>query len=96
MAITYFLPTEVEYRSSKNGRFLRACNAVPVAGARRRASEFTVGEVTIDVRILVTTTGSGIPSRFHLIYSPKKGVNIVSTGRPGPPKGSPQYEYFAY
>jgi hypothetical protein len=78
MAITYFLPTEVEYRSSKNGRFLRACNAVPVAGARRRASEFTVDEVTIDVRILVDTTGTGIPFGFHYIYGRKKGVNIVS------------------
>jgi hypothetical protein len=68
MAIAYFLPTEVEYRSSKNGRFLRACNAVPVAGDRRRASEFTVGEVTIDFRILVTTTGSGIPSSDFTIY----------------------------
>jgi len=96
MAITYFLPTAVEYRSSKNGRFLRARNAVPVAGDRRRASEFAVGEVTIDFRILVTTTGSGIPVGFHHIYRSKKGVNLVSTGWPRPPKESPQYGYFAY
>ena len=51
---------------------------MPVAGARRRASEFTVDKVTIDVRILVDTTGTGIPFGFHYIYGRKKGVNIVS------------------
>ena len=37
-----------------------------------------MGEVTIDVRILVDTTGTGIPFGFHYIYGRKKGVNIVS------------------
>jgi hypothetical protein len=55
-----------------------------------------VGEVTIDFRILVTTTGSGIPSRFHLIYRRKKGVNLVSTGLPRQSEISPQYGYFAF
>ncbi|CAB4655971.1 unannotated protein [freshwater metagenome] len=36
MAITYFLPTAVEYRSIKNGRLRRARVAVPVTGARPR------------------------------------------------------------
>jgi len=66
MAITYFLPTAVEYRSSKKGRFLRARNAVPVAGPRRRASELTVDEVTIGLRILVGMATRRIPARFHI------------------------------
>ena len=62
---------------------------VPVAGDRRRVSEFTVGEVTIDFRILVTTTGSSIPIGIHTIYSHKKGVNLVSTGWPDRQKHHP-------
>jgi hypothetical protein len=61
MAIAYFLPTAVEYKSSKNGRFLRDLTAVAVAGALRRAPESTADEVTIKFRILVTTTCRGIP-----------------------------------
>ena len=82
MAITYFLPTAVEYRSSKNGRFLRALKAVPVTGTRVRADELVIGVDDIVFRILVTATGSGIPVRFHHIYRRKKGVNLVSIWRP--------------
>ncbi|GDX14577.1 hypothetical protein LBMAG03_06760 [Actinomycetes bacterium] len=48
MAIAYFLPTAVAYKSNKNGRRTRGAVAVPVTGSRTGAEEVAMSSKSVD------------------------------------------------
>ena len=85
IAIAYFLPTAVEYMSTKNGRFLRDESAVPVTGSRA-PREFVIVCAIDAVPTLVV--GSQPPD----ICAWLGGVNRVSRR---PTKISPKWRAFA-